>query len=122
MARSYNTVTLVGNLGADPDVRTLPAGGSVASFSVATTERWNQGDRKIESTQWHRVVAFDSDRVKLGKLCADYLHKGDRVMIVGQLKYSEYTDKDGVTRRNAEITAREVIFLSAPREEAEPAP
>lgn len=116
MARSYNSITLVGNLGADPDSRALPGGGVVANFSVATTERWQQGDRKIESTQWHKVAAFDSDRVKLGTLCTDYLHKGDRVMVVGMLKYSEYTDKEGTTRKSPEITAREVIFLSAPAE------
>ena len=69
---SVNKVILVGNLGKDPEVRHTPSGKVVASFSLATTERWGKGDERKEETEWHRVVAWE----RLGEICGEYLHKG----------------------------------------------
>ncbi|QXM24964.1 single-stranded DNA-binding protein [Elioraea tepida] len=102
MAGSVNKVILVGNLGRDPEVRSMQSGGRTVSFSVATSETWNDrttGERK-EKTQWHRVVIFNE---KLGEIAEKYLRKGSKVYVEGQLETRKYTDKDGNERDITEV-------------------
>jgi single-strand DNA-binding protein len=109
MANSVNKVILVGRLGKDPEVRTTGNGTPVASFSIATNEKWTgKSGAAEEKTEWHNIVAW----ARLAELCRDYLTKGSQVYIEGRLQTREYEDKDGIKRRTTEINAREVVFLS----------
>jgi single-strand DNA-binding protein len=102
MAGSVNKVILVGNLGRDPESRTMQNGGKVVSFSIATSETWNDkmsGERK-EKTQWHRIAIFNE---KLGEVAEKYLKKGAKVYVEGSLESRKYTDKDGVERETTEV-------------------
>ena len=102
MAGSVNKVILVGNLGRDPEVRRMNSGDPVTTFSVATSENWRDkqtGERK-ERTEWHRVVIFNEN---LGKIAEQYLKKGSKVYIEGQLQTRKYQDKDGVEKSSTEI-------------------
>jgi single-strand DNA-binding protein len=102
MAGSVNKVILVGNLGRDPEARNMQSGSKVVSFSVATSETWNDrasGERK-EKTQWHRVAIFNE---KLGEIAEKYLKKGSKVYLEGALESRKYTDKDGQEREITEV-------------------
>ena len=102
MSGSVNKVILVGNLGRDPEVRRTGAGDPVVSFSVATTESWRDkasGERK-DRTEWHNVVIFNEN---LGKIAEQYLKKGAKVYLEGQLQTREYTDKEGHQRKTTEV-------------------
>lgn len=102
MAGSVNKVILVGNLGRDPEVRNFQNGGKVVSFSVATSETWNDkasGEKK-EKTQWHRVAIFNE---KLGDIAERYLRKGSTVYLEGSLESRKFTDKDGAEREITEV-------------------
>jgi single-strand DNA-binding protein len=102
MAGSVNKVILVGNLGRDPEVRTMQNGGKVVSFSIATSESWNDkmsGERK-EKTQWHRIAIFNE---RLGEVAEKYLKKGAKVYLEGSLESRKYTDKDGQERETTEV-------------------
>jgi len=102
MAGSVNKVILVGNLGRDPEVRTLPSGDRVVSFSLATTESWrdkNTGERK-DRTEWHNISIFNEN---LGKIAEQYCRKGSKIYLEGQLATREYTDKDGNQRKATDI-------------------
>ena len=117
-----NKVILVGNLGADPEVRYTTGGSAVANFRIATSEEWrdkNSGEKQSR-TEWHRVVAFG----RLGEICGEFLHKGKQVYIEGRIQTRSWEDKDGNTRYTTEIVAREMQMLgSAPgRDSREPAP
>src|SRR6266567_2928299 len=102
MAGSVNKVILVGNLGRDPEVRRLTSGDPVVNLSIATSESWRDkasGERK-EKTEWHRVVIFNENLAKVGE---QYLHKGSKVYLEGQLQTRKYTDKDGVEKYSTEV-------------------
>lgn len=102
MAGSVNKVILVGNLGNDPDVRTLPNGGKVVNLSVATSERWrdrNSGEQR-EKTEWHRVVIFSEG---LAKVAEQYLRKGSKVYLEGQLQTRKWQDQSGADKYSTEI-------------------
>jgi single-strand DNA-binding protein len=102
MAGSVNKVILIGNLGRDPEVRTLPSGDRVVSFSVATTESWRDrqtGERK-DRTEWHNISIFNEN---LGKIAEQYCRKGSKVYLEGQLQTREYTDKDGNQRKATDV-------------------
>jgi single-strand DNA-binding protein len=102
MSGSVNKVILVGHLGRDPEVRRTGAGDPIVSFSIATTESWRDkasGERK-ERTEWHNVVIFNEN---LGKIAEQYLKKGGKVYIEGQLQTREYTDKEGNARKTTEV-------------------
>lgn len=102
MAGSVNKVILIGNLGRDPQVRRLNSGEAVVNFSVATTESWRDkgsGERK-ERTEWHNVVIFNEN---LAKIAEQYLKKGSKVYVEGQLQTRKYTDKDGAEKYSTEI-------------------
>ena len=102
MAGSVNKVILVGNLGRDPEIRSMPSGDRMASFSVATSETWRDrtsGERK-EKTEWHNVTIFNDNLVKVAE---NYLKKGAKVYIEGALQSRKYTDKTGAERTATEI-------------------
>src|SRR3954468_22827179 len=102
MAGSVNKGILVGNLGADPEGRTLPSGNKVVNLSVATSDNWrdkNSGERK-EKTEWHRVVIFSEG---LAKVAEQYLRKGSKVYIEGQLQTRKWTDQSGVEKYSTEV-------------------
>ena len=102
MAGSVNKVILVGNLGADPEVRSLPSGGKVVNLSIATSETWkdkNSGERR-EKTEWHRVVIFSEG---LTRVAESYLRKGSKVYIEGQLQTRKWQDQSGADKYSTEI-------------------
>lgn len=102
MAGSVNQVTLVGNLGADPEVRTLPSGNKVVNLSIATSDTWRDkatGERK-EKTEWHRVVIFSEG---LAKVAEQYLKKGGKVYIQGSLQTRKWQDQGGNDKYSTEI-------------------
>ncbi len=102
MAGSVNKVILVGNLGADPEIRSLGSGDRVANLRIATSESWRDrtsGERK-EKTEWHRVVIFNENLVKVAE---SYLRKGSTVYIEGAIQTRKWTDQSGVEKFSTEI-------------------
>ncbi|MEI8150583.1 MAG: single-stranded DNA-binding protein [Hyphomicrobiales bacterium] len=102
MAGSVNKVILIGNLGAEPEIRRTQDGRPIANLRIATSESWrdkSSGERK-EKTEWHRVVIFSEG---LCKIAEQYLKKGSKVYIEGQLQTRKYNDKDGVEKYSTEI-------------------
>jgi single-strand DNA-binding protein len=102
MAGSINKVTLLGNLGADPEVRMGQDGSKIITFSVATSEFWTDkqsGERK-EKTEWHRVVIFND---RLGEVAEKYLRKGSKVYLEGQLQTRQWKDNTGIDRYTTEV-------------------
>ena len=105
MAGSVNKVILVGNLGADPEVRTFQNGGKVCNLSVATSERWkdrNTGENR-ERTEWHRVAIFAEPLVRIAE---QYLKKGSKVYLEGQLETRKWQDQSGQDRYSTEVVLR----------------
>ena len=104
MSGSVNKVILVGNLGRDPEVRRMPSGDAVANLSVATSEQWNdrQSGERRERTEWHRVVIFG----KLAEIAENYLHKGSKVYLEGQLQTRKWQDQSGQDRYSTEVVLR----------------
>lgn len=113
MSRSLNKATVIGNLGADPEVRTTANGTKVATLSVATSRQWNTpaGERQ-EKTEWHRVVLWNSKQGGLADIAEKFLHKGDKVYVEGRIEYRTWEDREGNTRYTTEINAREMLMLS----------
>jgi single-strand DNA-binding protein len=102
MAGSVNKVILVGNLGKDPEIRRSQDGKAIGSFSIATSETWRDkatGERK-EKTEWHRIVCFHDG---LNKVVEQYLKKGAKVYVEGQLQTRKWTDKDGIEKYTTEV-------------------
>lgn len=111
---SVNKVILVGNLGADPEVRYTPSGTAVANFTLATSRSWtNKQGEKQQRTEWHRIVAWD----KLGEICGEYLSKGKQVYIEGELRTRSWEDRDGIRRWTTEIFATGMQMLGSPDRE-----
>jgi single-strand DNA-binding protein len=113
-----NKVILIGNLGADPEVRYTPSGVAVAQFNIATSEEWKDKDsgEKRERTEWHRIVAWR----RLGEICGEYLSKGQQVYVEGRIQTNTWEDKEGNKRYTTEIIANTVQFLGK-RESSESA-
>ncbi len=104
-----NKVILIGNLGADPEIRYTQSGAAVANLRLATTETWkNKEGEREELTEWHRVVTFG----RLAEICGEYLNKGSKVYIEGRIQTRKWDDRDGNTRYTTEIVAREMKMLS----------
>jgi len=136
VSRSLNKVTLIGNLGNDPEVRSTTGGNRVATFSLATSRSWNdQSGAKQEKTEWHRCVVWNTKGSTLADIVEKYVHKGDKLYIEGRIEYRQWQDKDNQTRYSTEINVREMIMLgggkggggdydsdSAPRRASSPAP
>lgn len=109
MSRCLNKATLIGYLGADPEIRTISSGARVAQFSLGTTRRWNdRNGRPQEKTQWHRVLVWDSLPGTFG-FAEKYLRKGDRVYVEGEIDYRSYETDTGDTRWTTEIKASEIV-------------
>jgi single-strand DNA-binding protein len=113
MSRSLNKVTLIGNLGADPEVRSTTGGNRVATFSLATSRSWSgpSGDKQ-EKTEWHRCVVWNSKASTLADIVERYLKKGDKIYVEGRIEYRQWQDKENQTRYTTEINVRELIMLS----------
>lgn len=108
MAGSLNRAELIGNLTADPELRSTTSGQQVASFSIATNRSWtNAQGEKQEQADYHNIVAWG----KLAELCSQYLGKGRKVFVEGRLQTRDWEGQDGVKRYRTEIVANEVIFL-----------
>lgn len=137
MSRSLNKAILIGNVGGDPEVRTVGTGGRVAQFSLATSRNWtDQSGNKQEKTEWHRCVVWNNSRGSgLADVVEKYVKKGEKVYVEGEIEYRQWQDKDGQTRYTTEIRVRELMLLggrsgggggddfesSAPRRTAAPA-
>ena len=109
MAKSMNRVTLCGNLGADPEVSTLPSGTMLAKVNLATTESYKDkttGEWK-ENTDWHRLVLWEN----LAKIAGDYLKKGSKVLVEGRIKYGQYVGQDGQTRYTTDIVVSDLVMM-----------
>ncbi len=108
-----NKVILVGNLGADPEIRHLESGSKVANISIATSESYTKNGERYEQTEWHRVELWD----RLADLCEKYLTKGRTVYVEGKIRTSTYQDKDGVTRYDKRIRATNLTFIGGRSDE-----
>jgi single-strand DNA-binding protein len=114
VSRSVNKVILIGNLGNEPEIRTVSSGSKVATFSLATSRSWNgaSGDKQ-EKTEWHRCVAWNGKGTGMGlaDVVEKYCKKGERVYVEGSIEYGQYKDKEGQTRYTTEIRVREIMLL-----------
>ena len=116
-----NKVILVGNLGRDPEVRTLENGAKVANFTLATSESYkNKEGQRVTNTEWHNIVLWRG----LADIAERYLNKGNQVYIEGKIKTRSWEDKDGVKRYTTEILGDNLTMLGGRRdmEDSEPAP
>lgn len=111
MSKGINRVTLIGNLGADPELRSTGGGTSICTFTVATSESWTdkQSGEKQERTEWHRAKAFG----RLAEICGEYLKKGRQVYVEGSIRTDKYTDKEGVERYATDIIADKMQMLGS---------
>lgn len=115
MSRGLNKVQIIGNLGADPEMRYTPSGAAVTNFRVAVSRRVRGQDGNFnEETEWFRIVAWE----RLAETCNEYLRKGTRVYVEGRLQSRKYTDKDGIERTSVEIVANEMLMLSGREDSA----
>jgi single-strand DNA-binding protein len=108
MSRSVNKITLVGNVGRDPDIQETKSGTKVAHFSIATNRRIQSGSDEEPRTDWHRLTLWS----KQAQFAEDYIRTGDRIYIEGRLEYDSY-ERDGVVIPTAEIHVQEVLRLNA---------
>lgn len=113
MSKGVNKVIVVGNLGAAPESRTMPSGGTATNFSVATSESWKdkQTGQKQERTEWHKIVTFG----RLAEICAEYLAKGSKVYVEGSLRTRKWQDKAGKDNYTTEIVASDMQMLGSDR-------
>jgi single-strand DNA-binding protein len=112
---SVNRVTLIGNLGRDPEMRYLPSGEAVASFSVATTETWkDKSGAKQERTDWHRVEFIG----RLAEVAGEYLKKGRSCYVEGRIQYDKWTDKEGVEKMLTKIRGDKLTLLGGKRDDS----
>ena len=111
MARGVNKVILIGNLGADPEVRYTPDGAPVANFNLATSESWNDrsSGEKQERTEWHRLVVWR----KLAEIAGQYLKKGSKIYIEGKLQTRSWEDQSGQKRYTTEVVVNELQMLDS---------
>ncbi len=108
MARSVNKVILIGNLGADPELRYTGSGTAVCNMRIATNESYKDAsDQLVEKTEWHNVVAW----ARLAEICGEYLKKGSRIYVEGSLQTRSWEDQEGQTRYMTEIKIRDMMML-----------
>ena len=109
-----NKVILLGNLGSDPEVRSLPNGAKVANFSIATSDNYtNKEGVRIEQTEWHRIELWDN----LANIAEQYLHKGDSAYVEGRIRTEEYTDKEGIVRKAVKIRGTTLTLVGGRKPE-----
>jgi single-strand DNA-binding protein len=110
MSRSLNKVMLIGNVGADPEIRTTPSGTKVAKVSLATNRSWKDRNGQVqEKTEWHRLTFWD----RMAELIEQYVNKGDRLYVEGRLEYSQTEDANGVTKFWTDIVVNEMVMLGS---------
>lgn len=111
MAKGINRVTIIGNLGQDPETKALPSGSYVTNISVATSESWKdkQTGQQQERTEWHRIVFFN----RLAEIAGEYLKKGSQVYIEGKLQTRKWQDQNDQDRYTTEIVANEMQMLGS---------
>ena len=108
MSRSLNKVMLIGNVGAEPEIRTTPSGTKVAKVSLATNRTFtDRSGQQQEKTEWHRLTFWD----RLADLVEQYVHKGDRLYVEGRIEYSQTEDEQGQPRYWTDIVVREMVML-----------
>ncbi len=109
-----NRVQLIGNLGQDPEMKTLESGKKVTKFTLATKDDYKNGDgQKVSETTWHNIVAWNG----LADIAGKYLKKGHQVAVEGRIVYRNYEDKKGVTKYITEIVLNEMMMLKSPRDQ-----
>ncbi len=108
MSRSVNKITLIGNVGRDPDIQQTKSGTKVAHFSIATNRRAPAGSEEQERTDWHRLTLWS----KQAQFAEDYIRTGDRIYVEGRLEYDSY-ERDGVVIPTAEVHVFEVVLLTS---------
>ena len=110
-SRGVNRVTIIGNLGNDPETRYLPSGGAVTNITVATSESWKDktSGQPVEKTEWHRICFFN----KLAEIAGEYLRKGSKVYIEGSLRTRKWQDQSGADRYSTEIIADQMQMLDS---------
>lgn len=111
MSNGVNKVFIIGNLGADPEIKYTQAGSPVANLSIATSESWkdkNSGDQQ-EKVEWHRVVMFS----RLAEIAEQYLKKGSKIFVEGKLQTRDWEDSEGKKRYTTEVVAREMTMLDS---------
>jgi single-strand DNA-binding protein len=105
-----NKVILIGNLGADPEIRVLPSGSTVANFNIATSETYVKEGEKVTQTEWHRIELWDG----LARIAEQYLRKGSQVYIEGKLRTDSWTDNEGQNRSMVKIRCLNMTLLGRP--------
>jgi len=119
MSRSLNKVTLIGNVGQDPEIRAVQNGKRVATFSLATSRTWKGANKETqEKTEWHRCVAWNvgANNQGLADIIEQYVKKGDKIFVEGRIEYRQWQDKENVTRYTTEVQVREILLLGTPRD------
>jgi len=117
MAGSLNKVILIGNLGADPEIREMPDGTKMAKFSIATSERYtNKAGEKISNTEWHNIVLWRG----IAEVAEKYLHKGDSVCIEGKLKTRSWEDENGNKKYATDVQGDSMTMLGSKKEAENP--
>jgi single-strand DNA-binding protein len=113
VSRSLNKAILIGNVGGEPEIRTVGTGGRVATFSLATGRQWtDQSGNKQEKTEWHRCVVWNSARGSgLADVVEKYVKKGEKIYVEGEIEYRQWQDKEGQTRYTTEIKVKELMLL-----------
>ena len=112
MSRSLNKAILIGNVGSDPEIRSVGNGSRVATFSLATGRNWTDAQgNKQEKTEWHRCVVWNNKAGSLADVVEKYVKKGERVYVEGEIEYRQWQDKEGQTRYTTEIKVRELMLL-----------
>ena len=111
MRKGINKVTIIGNLGQDPEVKHMPSGGAITNISVATSESWKDkvSGENQERTEWHRIVFFN----RLAEIAGEYLKKGSKVFVEGSLRTRKWEDKSGNDRYTTEIIGSEMQMLGS---------
>lgn len=111
MARGINKVILIGNIGQDPEVKSMPNGNAVTNATIATSESWKdkQTGQQQDRTEWHRVVFFN----RLAEIAGEYLRKGSKVYVEGSLRTRKWQDQSGQDRYTTEIVASEMQMLDS---------
>lgn len=120
MGRGVNKVTIIGNLGQDPDAKSLPSGSLVCNLRIATSESWKDkqtGEQK-EQTEWHSVALFG----KTAEIASTYLRKGSQVYVEGKLRTRKWQDKNGNDRYTTEIVGDQLVLLGGKGAPADPTP
>ena len=109
MSKGVNRVTIIGNLGQDPEVKQMPSGGAVCNITVATSESWNDKNtgEKQERVEWHRIIFYR----KLAEIAGEYLRKGSQIYVEGKLQTRKWQDQSGADRYTTEIVANEMQML-----------